>query len=68
MDVRVRDYLIRAHKKVISHYRQVLQASSLSELEQMRIRQNLAAVEAELRNLEDDANTAFAKSAPRVAA
>jgi hypothetical protein len=44
----VRDYLIRAHNKVIAHYHQVLRASSLTELERKRIQQSLIRVETEL--------------------
>ena len=47
----VRDYLIRAHNKVIAHCRQVLQGSYLSERERMRVHKNLAAVEAEIEDL-----------------
>ena len=47
MDQRVRHYLIRAHSKVIAHYREVLRASSLAEPERERLRQGLAGVEAE---------------------
>jgi hypothetical protein len=48
MDRRVQDYLIRAHKKVIAHYRQVLQAPSLSPAEREHVQIRLAHAEAEL--------------------
>ena len=48
MDQRVRDYLVRAHSKVIGHYHKVLQSSSLSQPERERIQQRLASIEAEL--------------------
>ena len=48
MSKQIRDYLIRAHKKVIAHYRQVLRASSLTEPERKRIQQGLARIETEL--------------------
>ena len=51
MDRSVRDYLIRAHKKVIAHYHQVLQASSLTRPERERIQQRLAVIEAELETI-----------------
>ena len=51
MDHRVRNYLIRAHDKVITHYRQVLQANSLTQPERERIRRRLADVEAELQTI-----------------
>jgi hypothetical protein len=44
----VRDYLIRAHNKVIAHYHQVLGASSLTDPERKRIQQGLAQTETEL--------------------
>ena len=48
MDRGVRDYLIRAHNKVIAHYRQVLQAPSLSPAEREHVQKRLADAEAEL--------------------
>jgi hypothetical protein len=48
MDRRVRDYLIRAHNKVIAHYRQVLQGASLSPAERAHVQKRLADAEAEL--------------------
>ena len=51
MDRRVQDYLIRAHKKVIAHYDQVLQANSITAPERERIRQRLGAAKAELEAL-----------------
>jgi hypothetical protein len=47
MDRRTRDYLLRAHNKVIAHYHQLLQASSLSPSDRERIEKGLAAAEAE---------------------
>ena len=53
MDQRTRAYLIRAHSKVLAHYRQILAAGSLDQLERERIQQRLiAVVEAELKNVE----------------
>ena len=51
MDQRVRDYLIRAHNKVIDHYRRVLQATSLSQPERERIQKRLATIETELQTI-----------------
>ena len=51
MDPRVRDYLIRAHSKVIGHYRQHLEAASLAQPERDRIQRGLASIEAELDTL-----------------
>ena len=48
MNHQVRDFLIRSHNKVIAHYRQVLRASSLTELERKRIQQSLARTETEM--------------------
>jgi len=48
MDPRVRDYLIRAHNKVIAHYHQVLEASSLEPSQRERIQKGLAGIESEL--------------------
>jgi hypothetical protein len=48
MDRGVRDYLIRAHNKVIAHYRQVLQGPSLSPAEREYVQKRLAHAEAEL--------------------
>lgn len=48
MDPKVRDYLIRAHNKVIAHCQHVLRASSLGQLERERIQRRLLVVEAEL--------------------
>jgi hypothetical protein len=66
VDPRLRDYLIRAHNKVIAHYRQLLQASSLSEPERLRIQGNLASVEAEAASLRRDIT--YADAFPRLAA
>jgi len=44
----VRDYLIKAHNKVIAHYDQVLEALFLAQPERERIRKRLASIEAEL--------------------
>jgi len=52
VDQRTRAYLIRAHNKVLAHYRQILAAGSLDQLERERIQQRLIAVEAELKNVE----------------
>ena len=52
MDQRTRAYLIRAHNKVIAHYRQTLAADSLDQPERERIQQRLTAVEAELKAIE----------------
>ena len=68
MDPSVRGYLIRAHNKVIAHCRQVLQAGYVSEPQRMRIKQTLVAVEADLENLEHDANMTFPEGRPRLAA
>ena len=51
MDQRVRDYLLRAHNKVIAHYHQVLQANSLAQPERDRIQRGLANIESELDTL-----------------
>jgi hypothetical protein len=51
VDSRVRDYLIRAHNRVIAHYHQVLEANSLAQLERDRIQRGLATVEAELETI-----------------
>jgi hypothetical protein len=48
MDHKVRDYLIKAHGKVIAHYRQILRASSLEQPERERIQQRLSVIETEL--------------------
>lgn len=48
MDPRVRDYLLRAHNKVIAHYHQVLEANSLAQPERDRIQRGLANIESEL--------------------
>src|SRR5689334_16354728 len=48
VDQRVREYLIKAHNKVIAHYNQVLEARSLAQPERERIRERLAGIEAEL--------------------
>ena len=48
MDQRVRDYLIKAHNKVIAHYHQVLEARSLAQPERERIQERLAGIEVEL--------------------
>jgi hypothetical protein len=47
----VRDYLIKAHNKVIAHYNQVLEANSLAQPERERIQRGLANVESELDSL-----------------
>jgi hypothetical protein len=47
MDQRVRDYLIRAHNKVIAHYQELLRTSSLAASERQRIQQRLALIEVE---------------------
>jgi hypothetical protein len=47
MDRGVRDYLIRAHNKVLAHYRQVLQGTSLSAAERDQVQKRLADAEAE---------------------
>jgi len=47
MDRRTRDYLLRAHNKVIAHYHQLLLASSLPPSERALIEKGLAAAEAE---------------------
>ena len=52
MDPTVRNYLIRAHKKIIAHYHRVLAANSLSEPECNRIKRGLASIEAELSTIE----------------
>jgi hypothetical protein len=52
VDQRTRAYLIRAHNKVLAHYRQILAAGSLDQLERERIQQRLIAVEAELKTVE----------------
>jgi hypothetical protein len=52
VDQRTRAYLIRAHNKVLAHYRQILAAGSLDQLERERIQQRLIAVEAELETIE----------------
>jgi hypothetical protein len=51
VDQRTRDYLIRAHNKVIAHYQKVLQASSLTHAERENIRRRMAGVEAELETI-----------------
>jgi hypothetical protein len=48
MDRRVLDYLIGAHNKVIKHYQQVLQGTSLSPVEREHVQKRLADAEAEL--------------------
>jgi hypothetical protein len=60
VDREVRDYLIRAHSKVIAHYRQVLQSSFLTQPERERTQQRLAVVEAELATIIEGA---FARAA-----
>ena len=57
MDQSVRDYLIRAHCKVIAHYRQLLGSSSLSQSERQRIQERVTVIEAELRALSGNAST-----------
>lgn len=52
MDPTVRNYLIKAHKKIIAHYHRVLEANSLSEPECNRIKRGLANIEAELNTIE----------------
>lgn len=47
MDRRTRDYLLRTHNKVIAHYHQLLQASSLLPSERALIEKGLASAEAE---------------------
>jgi hypothetical protein len=47
MDQRTQAYLLRAHNKVIAHYRQLLQAKSLSPSDRERLEKRLAAAEAE---------------------
>jgi hypothetical protein len=44
----VHDYLIRAHNKVIAHYKQIFEAKSLAQPERDRIHRGLANIEAEL--------------------
>ena len=51
MDKRVRDYLIKAHNKLIAHCRQALQESSLDQSDRERIQQRLADSEAELETI-----------------
>ena len=63
MDQRVKNYLIRAHNKVIAHYQQVLAANSLAESDRERIRHNLARIEAELETIRRDGNLRFAEAA-----
>ena len=49
MDRSVQDYLVRAHNKVIAHYREVLRATdALSQPERAHIQERLAEAEAEL--------------------
>jgi len=55
----VRDYLIKAHTKVIAHYRQVLEASSQAQPERERIQRSLAMVEAELAAIREAGVSAF---------
>ena len=47
MDPTVRDYLIKAHTKVIAHYHHVLEKGSIAQPERQRIQERLAGVEAE---------------------
>jgi len=54
VDPRLRDYLIRAHNKVVAHYHRVLKAGSLAQLERERIHRGLASIEAELDTLITD--------------
>jgi len=64
MDRGVRDYLIRAHNKVIAHYRQVLQATSLSPAEREHIQKRLAQAEVELASFSGRATSShFAEAA-----
>ena len=63
MDQRVRAYLIRAHNKVMGHYHQLLQASSLSQLERERIQRRLAEIEAELETIRRSASNLQAAEA-----
>jgi hypothetical protein len=51
MNQSVADYLIRAHKKVIAHYHQILRSNSLTEPERKRLQQGLARIETELEGL-----------------
>ena len=56
MDRSVQDYLVRAHNKVIAHYRQVLRATNaLTQSERAHIQNRLTHVEAELEVWEGDA-------------
>jgi len=48
MDQRTRDYLIRSQSKVIAHYQQILQTSSLPQVERETIHQRMARVESDL--------------------
>ena len=48
MDQSVRDYLIKAHNKVIAHYHQVLEARSLAPPERERIQERVVGIEVEL--------------------
>jgi len=56
MDHSVRDYLIRAHTKVIAHYHQVLRPTSLAQSERERVQQRLAIIEAELEAIRRNAS------------
>ena len=52
MDRSVQDYLVRAHNKVIAHYRQVLRVNNALTLsERERIQKRLAEAESELAGL-----------------
>jgi hypothetical protein len=48
MDRSVQDYLVKAHNKVIAHYRQVLRANALTQPERAQIQKRLAEAEGEL--------------------
>ena len=57
MDRSAQDYLVRAHNKVIAHYRQVLRANALTQPERAHIQNRLAHVEAELEVWEEGASS-----------
>jgi hypothetical protein len=59
----VRDYLIRAHNKVIAHYRQVLQGTTLSPAEREHVQKGLAQAEAELARFKGALSSHFAEAA-----
>ena len=66
MNESVRDYLIRAHNRVISHYHKLLQASSLELPQRERILQGLASTEAELDKIRGGASNLKGNVAGRV--